>query len=158
MRVYLAIEDLLLNPGNWGSVLKKYSIKFGNCSISFPKTLSRLIHREKQCFSRRCVSTPVTFETSWKCSRRLDEYLKKKWKFVAISDRDQRFLSILSPIFQMHYWPCEGHIYLFPGKWQLFYDSPLDRELAGFWKLTFGPSIPMFRSSFTLRWFSSKNL
>ena len=110
------------------------------CSISLTQTLSRLIYREEQCFSRCCASTPVTFKTSWKSSCRLAVYLKKKWKSMA-SDWDQRFHSVLSPIFQMHYWTYKGH--MFPGKWRLAYDSPLDSSISRLLKakLTFGSSI-----------------
>ena len=88
---------------------KKYSTKFGNCSVSLTKTLSKLIDREEQCFSRCCVSTSVTFETSWKSSRRSVEYLKKKWKPMAICSRSTislnlftNFLNALFAVWRAH--------------------------------------------------------
>ena len=90
MHVHLATEEILclsLNAGNWGSIFKKYSTKFGNCSMSLTKTLSRLIHCEEQCFSRCCVILEIFSSTG----QVLEKEMKVCGHLIKINDLTQLF-------------------------------------------------------------------
>ena len=73
-----AIPLFPLNPGRVENVLRKYSFRLSNCSISCTKTLSRLIHQEVQCFSKCLYNIPVSSDTFAKSSLPPAEYLQKK--------------------------------------------------------------------------------
>ena len=147
IQLYLAVEAIPIFPLNAGrvrSVLRKYSFRLSNCSISFTKTLSRLIHREVQCFFKCLDNMPVISDTFAKSSLLAAKYLKKKSKSIAIwwssTISSSSFTNLLNP------WLAEWRQHV-PRSIKVVWYFSFSYLIRRFWKATLTPEPSIRRFS-----------